>query len=76
MGVYVVDLSHSDRIRVGARSLGCDEYSTLDPKFKEYDGKLSHILCTSSAENFPWSKYLSLLEANGKIFMVTIPLEC
>ncbi|KAI7847690.1 chaperonin 10-like protein [Circinella umbellata] len=75
MGAEVVALSHSDRKREDAKKLGCDDYIALneDSKFKEYNGKLTHILCTSFAEDFPWGKYLGLLEPNGKFLMVAIP---
>ncbi|KAG2223010.1 hypothetical protein INT45_012309 [Circinella minor] len=70
----VVALSHSDRKWEDAKNLGCDDYITLndDARFKEYTGKLTHILCTSFAEDFPWNKYLSLLEPNGKFLMIAI----
>ncbi|KAI9257136.1 chaperonin 10-like protein [Phascolomyces articulosus] len=75
MGAEVVALSHSDRKRDDAKKLGCDDYLALhdDAKFTEYNGKLTHILCTSFAEDFPWGKYLNLLQANGKFIMVAIP---
>ncbi|CAO0797580.1 unnamed protein product [Mucor circinelloides] len=75
MGAEPVALSHSDRKREDAMELGCDEYIVTSDEdlMKSRASTLTHIICTSFANNFNWSLFLNLLKSNGKFIMVAIP---
>lgn len=75
MGAEAVALSHSDRKREDAMELGCDEYIVTGDEelMKSRANSLTHIMCTSFADNFDWSLFLNLLKSNGKFIMVAIP---
>ncbi|KAI9472327.1 MAG: chaperonin 10-like protein [Benjaminiella poitrasii] len=75
MGAEVVALSHSDRKREDAMELGCDDYIVTHDvaTMKKNANTLTHIICTSFANNFDWSLFLNLLKSDGEFIMVAIP---
>ncbi|KAI8145723.1 chaperonin 10-like protein [Fennellomyces sp. T-0311] len=75
MGAEVLVISSSDRKREDAKLLGADDYvvGTDFDEMAKRDGRLTHIICTSFANDFDWTKHLSLLDRKGIFIMVALP---
>lgn len=77
MGAEVVALSSSDRKRVDAMKLGCDDYVVLGDQdaMKKHADSFTHILCTSFSTDFDWDGYFSMMKPNAYFILVGVPEE-
>ncbi|KAJ3294644.1 Vam6/Vps39-like protein [Borealophlyctis nickersoniae] len=74
LGAKVVAISHSPSKKQEALRLGADTFITLDD-FRAHKNSMDIILCTAHVPNQDWRKYLSLLDVNGKLLLVSLPEE-
>ncbi|KAJ3282990.1 hypothetical protein HK104_010612 [Borealophlyctis nickersoniae] len=74
LGAKVVAISHSPSKKQEALRLGADTFITHDD-FRAHKNSMDIILCTAHIPNQDWKKYLSLLDVNGKLLLVSLPEE-